>query len=319
MRFYGAAPRAAAAQRQVGTMGYGTEHRSVLREDALVLAHYYAPAAVQAAADFVGDSFALARKATESEKPVIVFCGVSFMGESAKILCPEKTVYLPAPDAHCPMADMADADEIARIRAAVPDLAVVTYVNSSAALKALSDVIVTSSNAVRVVSRLRERNIYFIPDRNLGAFVAAQVPEKTFYFGSGGCPIHASATADEARAALAAHPGAELLAHPECPREVCALAAYVGSTAGIIDYAQRAEASSFVIGTEAGTLYELSRRCPQKRFYLLREDFYCGDMKKITPEAVARVFRGEVAPLELPAEVIERAARALRRMLELAK
>ena len=120
MRFYGAAPRAAAAQRQVGTMGYGTEHRSVRREDALVLAHYYAPAAVQAAADFVGDSFALARKATESEKPVIVFCGVSFMGESAKILCPEKTVYLPAPDAHCPMADMADADEIARIRATPP-------------------------------------------------------------------------------------------------------------------------------------------------------------------------------------------------------
>ena len=292
---------------------------TIRREDALVLAHYYVPSAVQAAADYVGDSFALARKARESEKPVIVFCGVSFMGESAKLLCPEKQVYLPVPSAHCAMADMASAEEIARLRRTVPDLAVVTYINSSARLKALSDAIVTSSNAVRVVSRLPEKNIYFIPDRNLGAHVAAQLPEKHFYFGDGFCPVHASVTPAEVAAAQAAHPNAPLLAHPECPASVCAMAAYVGSTAGIIDYAQRSAARAFLVATEAGTLYELSRRCPEKQFYLTREPFACADMKKITPASVEAVFRGEGFPVEIPAEIAPRAAAALNRMMELAQ
>ena len=291
--------------------------KPIRREDALVLAHYYAPDAVQAAADFVGDSFALARKAKESEKKVIVFCGVSFMGESAKILCPEKEVYLPAPDAHCAMADMASEEEIEKMRASVPDLAVVTYVNSSARLKALSDVIVTSSNAVKVVSRLKEKNIYFIPDKNLGAYVAAQLPEKKFYLGWGCCPIHNATTAAEVRAAQAAHPDALLLVHPECPEEVRSLAAYIGSTAGIISYAERSDAKEFLVGTEAGTLYELRRRCPEKKFYVTRGDFLCEDMKKITPEALERVFRGEGTPVEVPADVAEKAAVALNRMLEL--
>lgn len=291
--------------------------KPIRREDALVLAHYYAPDAVQAAADFVGDSFALARKAKESEKKVIVFCGVSFMGESAKILCPEKEVYLPAPDAHCAMADMASEEEIEKMRASVPDLAVVTYVNSSARLKALSDVIVTSSNAVKVVSRLKEKNIYFIPDKNLGAYVAAQLPEKKFYLGWGCCPIHNATTAAEVRAAQAAHPDALLLVHPECPEEVRSLAAYIGSTAGIISYAERSDAKEFLVGTEAGTLYELRRRCPEKKFYVTRGDFLCEDMKKITPEALERVFRGEGTPVEVPADVAEKAEVALNRMLEL--
>lgn len=289
----------------------------IRREDALVLAHYYAPAEVQAAADFVGDSFALARKAKESDKPVIVFCGVSFMGESAKILCPEKTVYLPAPDAHCAMADMATEEEIVHIRATVPDLAVVTYVNSSARLKALSDVIVTSSNAVKVVSRLKEKNIYFIPDKNLGAYVAKQLPEKNFYLGWGCCPIHDATTAEEIDAARAAHPRALLLAHPECPEPVRARADYIGSTAGIIAYAEKSPNKEFLIGTEEGTLYELRRRCPEKLFYVTRADFVCSDMKKITPEALHRVFRGEGVPVEVPADVAARAAVALNRMLEL--
>lgn len=291
--------------------------RQIRREEALVLAHYYAPAAVQAAADFVGDSFALARKARASEKPVIVFCGVSFMGESAKILCPEKEVYLPVPDARCAMADMASAEEIAGMRARVPDLAVVTYINSSARLKALSDVIVTSSNAVKIVSRLKEKNIYFIPDRNLGAHVSAQLPQKHFYFGRGYCPIHDATTAAEVRAAQAAHPEAPLLAHPECPAEVRAMAAFVGSTEGIISYAEGSGAPAFLIATEEGTLYELRRRCPQKQFFLTRESFVCGDMKKITPAALEAVFRGEGVPVEVPADVAAKAAAALERMLEL--
>lgn len=289
------------------------------RGDALVLAHYYAPDAVQAAADFVGDSFALAQRAVNSDKPVIVFCGVSFMGESAKILCPEKTVYLPAPDAHCPMADMATEEEILHMRATVEDLAVVVYVNSSARLKAYADVVVTSANAVRVVSRLKEKNIYFIPDKNLGAFVAAQLPEKTFYFGHGCCPIHSATTAKEVRAALALHPHAEVLAHAECPEEVRTMSAFVGSTAGMIAYAEKSSAQEFLIATEAGTLYELSRRCPEKKFYPTRTDFLCADMKKITPEALEHVFAGGGTPVEVDAAIAERARRALRRMLELAQ
>lgn len=292
---------------------------AIRREDALVLAHYYVPDAVQAAADFVGDSFALAQKAVASDKPVIVFCGVSFMGESAKILCPEKEVYLPVPSAHCAMADMASEEEIVHMRENVEDLAVVTYVNSSARLKALSDVIVTSSNAVKVVSRLKEKNIYFIPDKNLGHYVAAQLPEKKFYFGRGACPIHNATSEEEIAAARSAHPGALLLVHPECPAAVCAQAAYVGSTAGIIAYAEKSEAQEFLIGTEEGTLYELSRRCPGKKFYPTRPDFVCADMKKITPEALERVFAGKGTPVEVAPDVAEKAARALRRMLELAQ
>lgn len=291
----------------------------ISRGDALVLAHYYAPDAVQAAADFVGDSFALARRALESEKPVIVFCGVSFMGESAKILCPEKQVYLPVCDAHCPMADMASEEEIARMRARVPDLAVVVYVNSSARLKALSDVVVTSANAVKVVSRLQEKNIYFIPDKNLGAFVAAQLPEKNFFFGSGCCPVHNVTTEEEVRRGLALHAGAELLSHAECPAQVRALSAFVGSTAGMIAYAEQSSAKEFLIATESGTLYELRRRCPGKKFYPTRDDFLCRDMKKITPERVEAALRGEGYPVEVDPAVAQRARRALMRMLELAK
>lgn len=293
--------------------------QTIRREDALVLAHYYAPDAVQAAADFVGDSFALAQKAVASRKPVIVFCGVSFMGESAKILCPDKEVYLPAPDAHCLMADMATEEEILKMRESVPDLAVVTYVNSSARLKALSDVIVTSANAVKVVSCLSEKNIYFIPDKNLGRYVAAQLPEKNFYFGWGCCPIHDGTSEEEIAAAKAAHPEAVLLVHPECPASVCAQAAFVGSTAGIISYAEKSTATEFLIGTEEGTLYELRRRCPDKIFYPTRENFLCEDMKKITPAALERVFAGEGVRVQVDPVVAQKAARALRRMLELAQ
>ena len=289
------------------------------RRDALVLAHYYAPDAVQAQADLVGDSFALAQKAVKSDKPVIVFCGVSFMGESAKILCPQKTVYLPAPDAHCAMADMATEEEILHIRREVDDLAVVVYVNSSARLKAHADAVVTSANAVKVVSRLKERNIYFIPDRNLGAFVAAQLPEKTFYFGHGCCPIHAATTGAEIRAAQAAHPAALLLSHAECPEEVRTMSAFVGSTAGMIAFAEKSDAREFLIATEGGTLYELRRRCPGKKFYLTRESLLCRDMKKITPEALARVFEGGGTPVEVDEAVALPARRALMRMLELAQ
>ena len=293
--------------------------RGLKREDVLVLAHYYTPEEVQRQADFVGDSFALAKRASVSKRPAVVFCGVSFMGESVKILCPEKEVYLPDVSAHCAMADMATEEEIAAVRAKYPDVAVVTYINSSARLKALSDVIVTSSNAEKIVSSLPNRHIYFIPDANLGRYIAARTEGKIFHFGSGCCPIHAKTSAAEVKEALRLHPDALFLTHPECPEEVCALADYVGSTAGIIEYAEQSAAREFLVGTEEGVRYELERRCPGKRFYFTREGFVCADMKKITTQRLDAVFRGEVPPVTVEEGVRVKAARALNRMMELAK
>ncbi len=289
------------------------------RNNALVLAHYYAPPAVQAAADFVGDSFALAQQAVRSDKPVIVFCGVTFMGESVKILCPEKEVLLPVPDARCALAEMAAEQEILHIRETVEDLAVVVYVNSSARIKALADVVVTSANAVKVVSRLKEKNICFIPDKNLGAFVAAQLPEKNFILGHGYCPVHEGTTVSEVEASFAAHPGALLLAHAECPAAVRERAAFVGSTAGMIAFAEKSAAREFLVATEEGTLYELSRRCPGKAFFTTRADFVCADMKKVTKAALDAVFAGGGTRVEVEERTAEGARRALVRMLELAQ
>lgn len=292
----------------------------IRREDALILAHYYAPAEVQKIADFVGDSYALAKRAKISNRQIIIFCGVSFMGESAKILCPEKRVYLPVPTARCAMAEMIDEEEIERMRREVPDLAVVTYINSGARTKALSDVVVTSANAEKIVSALPQKNIYFIPDRHLGRYVAARDRSgKTFYFGKGYCPVHAKTSVEEVLRAKAEHPNAPFLTHPECPQEVCALADFVGSTAGIISYAEQSEAREFLIGTETGIAYELTRRCPDKKFYFTRTDFICEDMKKITKESVLNVLEGKAPPVEVEEETRAKAARALEKMLELAK
>lgn len=288
--------------------------------DALILAHYYVPGEVQDMADYVGDSYALAVKAAHSDKKVIVFCGVSFMGESAKVLSPDKTVYLPERNAHCAMAEMADVREAERMKREIPDLAVVTYINSGAALKAVSDVIVTSSNALKIVSALPQKNVYFIPDRNLGRYVAEHdASGKKFYFCEGHCPIHARTTKEDVLAAKAAHPEALFLVHPECPAEVCALADCVGSTAEIIAFAQGSRKKHFIIGTEEGVLHALKKSCPDKQFYPLREGMICEDMKKITPEKVLAALRGEVPPVEVDERTREGAERALKKMLELAK
>lgn len=293
---------------------------TIRREDALLLAHFYATDEVQKLADFVGDSYALAKRAKESEKQIIVFCGVSFMGESVKILCPEKSVYLPVPAARCAMAEMVDESEIAKVRRNVPDLAVVTYINSTARVKALSDVVVTSSNAEKIIAALPHKNIYFIPDRNLGHFIAARDRSgKNFYFGNGYCPVHDRTTKEEVLAKKAEYPNALFVTHPECPQEVCALADYVGSTAGIIDFAENSDCSEFIVGTEEGVLYELFRRCPNKKFYPSRAGFVCEDMKKITKESVDNVFAGCVPPVEVEEQTRAKAAEALNAMLKLAK
>ena len=285
------------------------------REDALILAHYYAPEEVQALADYVGDSYYLAKVAAKAQKRTVVFCGVRFMGESAKILNPACRVLLPAAEADCPMAHMATAAQIADARKNLRDLAVVCYVNSDASLKALSDVCVTSSNAVKIVSALPNRNILFIPDENLGSFVSAQVQDKNFFYSGGYCPVHAALTAESVQAAKRAHPRAAVLMHPECVAEARALADYVGSTAQIIAAARENSVQEFIVCTEPGMLYELKRACPGKTFYPLMP--VCADMKTITPERVLACLKEGSGEVRVPEQVAARARVPLARMLEM--
>lgn len=287
------------------------------RENAVVLAHYYVDAEVQKMADFVGDSYYLAKVAAQQQKETIVFCGVRFMGESAKILNPSRRVLLPDEAADCPMAHMAQAAQIARLREQVPGVAVACYINSSAELKAASDVCVTSSNAVKIVSALPNEDILFIPDDNLGHFVKARVPGKRFHFLGGYCPVHAMLLAQDVEREKLAHPAAEVLTHPECRAEVRAVSDFLGSTAEIIARAEKSAAKEFILCTEPGVLAELSRRCPGKVFYPVTP--VCGDMKRITPEKVLACLQGGGYAVELDAALMDAARRPLERMLELAR
>ena len=287
------------------------------RENAVILAHYYVDGQVQAMADYVGDSYYLAKIAAQSDKQTIVFCGVRFMGESAKILNPSRRVLLPDAQADCPMAHMARAEDIRRLRAEIPNLAVVCYINSTAALKAESDVCVTSSNALKIVSALPNKDILFIPDDNLGHYIAARLPEKRFHYLGGHCPVHAVVLAQDVESEKLARPAAKVLTHPECRGEVRALSDFVGSTAEIISFAEKSDSKEFILCTEPGVLYELSRRCPGKVFYPVTP--VCADMKFITPEEVLACLRGEGFEVTMSAEEMDAARRPLERMLELAK
>jgi quinolinate synthase len=282
---------------------------------AVVLAHYYQTADIQEAADHVGDSFELAKIARDSDAEVIVLCGVRFMAESAKILNPDKTVLLPAPDAGCPMADMVTPEDVRKLRAKYPDAAVVCYINSSAAVKAECDICCTSSSAVRIVRSLPEHQIIFVPDRNLGAYVASQVPEKEFVLFDGYCPVHNAVTAGDVKKAQAAHPGAPVLMHPECPPEALALADYIGSTKGIIDYFQSSPEKEFIIGTERGVSERLAAALPDKKAHLLSECLLCRDMKKTTIEdLLASLEYGRYA-ITLPEQEMKAAYGSLNRMV----
>ena len=236
-------------------------------KNAVILAHYYVRPEIQDIADYIGDSFYLSKVAVGLKEQTIVFCGVSFMGESAKVLNPEKTVLMPDMHADCAMAHMADADTIQKMRDTYEDLAVVCYINSTAELKTHSDVCVTSANAVKIVKELPNKNIFFIPDRNLAHFVAEQVPEKNFVYNEGYCPIHEKMQVEEIKKAKAQHPNAEVLSHPECPKAVLEISDYVGSTSGIIDYAAKSENEEFIICTENGVRYKLEKDNPGKKFY----------------------------------------------------
>ncbi|MBQ1955411.1 MAG: quinolinate synthase NadA [Clostridia bacterium] len=288
-------------------------------KNAVILAHYYAPSEVQEIADYVGDSFYLAKVAKQSNADVIVFCGVRFMGESAKILNPNKKVLMPDLTADCPMAHMVAPDIIEEMRNKYDDLAVVCYINSTAELKCKSDVCVTSSNAVKIVKALPNKNIFFIPDRNLGNFVAAQVPEKNIILNDGCCPIHARITAEQVSEERKKHPEAEVLTHPECDASVIAISDYIGSTADIISYAKASSKKEFIICTEDGVDHKLITDNPDKHFYYPNPHPCCADMKFNTLENLLSVLQKEDKEVFVEDSVRIGALKPLERMLELAK
>lgn len=288
-------------------------------KNAVILAHYYVNPEVQQIADYIGDSFYLSKVAVGLKEQTIVFCGVEFMGESAKILNPDKTVLLPEMSADCAMAHMADVETIQKMRDTYEDLAVVCYINSTAELKRHSDVCVTSANAVNIVKALPNKRIFFIPDKNLARYVAEQVPEKEFVFNHGYCPVHEHMKLKEVKQAKELHPKAEILTHPECPESICEISDYIGSTSGIIEYASNSDCEEFIVCTENGVRYELERRNPNKRFYFTETEPVCVDMKKLTLEKVLHVLKTAENEVHVTKEVREESGKALERMLELAK
>lgn len=288
-------------------------------KDAVILAHYYVDGKVQAIADYVGDSYYLAEVATKVPESTIIFCGVSFMGESAKILNPDKKVIMADKFADCPMAHMVEIEKIRKVREKYPNVAVVCYVNSTAEIKTESDVCVTSSNALKIVKNLPNKDIFFIPDNNLGRYVAIQLPEKHFIFNDGFCHVHTSIHKEELLKAMEAHPDAKVLAHPECTADILELADFVGSTSQMIDHATASEDQVFIVCTEMGIFYELEQKNPNKKFYSVGHRQFCPNMKRITLENVKRALETSNEEVILSEEMREAAYMPLKRMLELAK
>lgn len=282
--------------------------------DALIMAHFYERDEIQEIADVSGDSLAMAIEAARTERKVIVLCGVHFMAESAAILAPEKTVLLPRADAGCPMADMVEVDKLRAMKERLPGRPVVAYVNTSAAIKAESDICCTSANAVRVVDSLDADEVILVPDRNLGRYIASNTDKKC-YFWEGYCPFHDQVPEEDVQAAKQAHPDALFLAHPECRPQILRMADHVASTSGIIDYVRTSPARTFIIGTEQGILYRLRKENPDKEFIMVNSLLFCQTMKYTTLEDVVRSLRTMEPRITVPSDVAARAKQALDRML----
>ena len=283
---------------------------------ALILAHYYERPEIQDVADFVGDSLQLSQQAAKTDAEVIVFCGVHFMAESAAILSPHKVVLLPELKAGCPMADMVDAEGLRAYKKRVPGVQVVCYVNSSAEVKAESDICCTSSNAVKVVQSLKGEDILFIPDENLGRY-AAKILGRPLQLWPGYCKTHDRLTKEDILGARKEHPLAKVIVHPECREDICQEADYVGSTAGLIAYAQNSESQEFIVGTESGILHRLHQVCPDKQFYLASERLVCPNMKSTTLVKVRDALATLSPQITVEEEIRVRAKAALDRMLAL--
>ena len=282
--------------------------------DALILAHNYQRDEIQELADITGDSLGLSIEAAKTDKQVIVFCGVHFMAESAAILSPQKTVLLPRLDAGCPMADMVTPEALREAKAKFPGMPVVTYVNSSAAVKAESDICCTSANAVRVVNSLPDPEVLLVPDRNLGKYIASHT-DKICHFWEGYCPTHDRFTVDDVHRALAEHPDALFMAHPECPPEILERADHICSTSGMYDFARESSASKFIVGTEAGILYRLRKENPDKQFILPTSRLVCPNMKLTSLEDVLAALETMAPRITVPEKIRLPAKRTLDRML----
>ncbi|MFZ2951019.1 MAG: quinolinate synthase NadA [Desulfuromonadaceae bacterium] len=290
--------------------------KNLLKErNAVLLAHNYMRDEVQEIADITGDSLALSIEASRTDADVIVFCGVHFMAESAAILSPGKKVLLPRPDAGCPMADMVTAAELEALKRQHPGVPVVTYVNSSAEVKAHSDICCTSANALKVVRSLREEELIFVPDRNLGRWIARFVPEKKFIFWEGFCPTHERMTKAAVLQKKAEYPDALFICHPESAPEVSALADHVCSTSGMYDYCRTSPAAQFIVGTEAGILYKLRLESPGKEFILASPALFCPNMKLTSLEDVLLSLQTMTPVVTVPEDIRLKAKGALDRML----
>ena len=261
-------------------------------QDVCILAHAYQGQEILEVADYMGDSYGLSVQASKSKCSGVIMCGVRFMAETCKILSPDKKVWLPNPAAGCPMAEQLDLEGLRTLKAEYPDYTVVAYINTTSELKTECDVCVTSSSAVEICSHLENDKILFIPDPNLGRYVAEQLPEKTFAFYKGGCPRHIVVSAKDVEKARADHPDALLLVHPECVPAVASQADYVGSTTGIMNYAKKSDAKEFIIGTEISIAEHLQYECPDKKFYPLSKQLICPNMKSTTLVDVLNVLQG---------------------------
>lgn len=283
--------------------------------NALLIAHNYERDEIQEIADITGDSLALSIEAQKTDKQVIVFCGVHFMAESAAILSPDKTVLLPRADAGCPMADMVTADGLRELKRQHPDATVVTYVNSSAAVKAESDICCTSSNAVSVARSIDNNKLLLVPDRNLGRYIAKHVPNKECIFWEGYCPTHDQLNVDEIKKAKRDNPQALFMVHPECQPEILELADHICSTSGMYDFAANSPAQTFIVGTENGILWRLRRENPDKTFIMPSEGLVCPDMKLTRLDDVLRCLETMEPQVTVPEDIRLKAKQALDRML----
>ncbi len=302
---------------QIKTNKIETKIRDIAKEkNAIILAHNYQPAGIQEIADLCGDSLELSILASKTQADIILFCGVHFMAETAYILSPDKTVLLPNPDAGCPMADMVDPDALGAKKKSLGNIPVITYVNSSAAVKAVSDICCTSANVIKVANSIEADKILMTPDKNLAQYAAANTNKK-IHLWEGYCPFHNNLTARDVTLAKAAHPKALFIAHPECPPEVLELADSIQSTSGMIKFAGESDKNEFILGTETGLIYPISKAHPDKKFYPASDKMYCVDMKKITLEHVLDSLENLTGEIKVPEDIRVAALGSVQKMIDI--
>ncbi len=286
-------------------------------KNAVILAHYYQIDDIQEIADIRGDSLALAIEAKKLSAEIIVFCGVKFMAETAKVLCPDRKVLIPEIDSVCPLADMATRKEVLKKKEELGNPTIVSYVNTNVDVKTVSDICCTSANAVNVVKSIEEKRVLFVPDRNLGSYVKEQVPEKEVILWDGYCPVHEEYSVEDLGKLRKEHYNAKVAVHPESPKKIRDMADFIGSTSGIINYVNKTNAKEFIIGTEEGILYELKLNNPGKIFYIIGSKSVCTNMKKITLESLYRALKDEIYEIKLDEKTIELAEKPIERMVSI--